>query len=111
MLSTERELLLRVLFETAPYTGEDFLDTLCAEVAAACELKIVCVTEILLAVNKARMVCSYRRRERMELIEYELEGTPCGATLDQRDTTIFERNLRAIFPADEWLEAEGAESY
>ena len=111
MLSTERELLLRVLFETAPYTGEEFLDALCGEVAAACDVKIVAVTEILLAVNKARTVCAYRNRQPMEVVEYELAGTPCGTTLEQGVTTIFADHVLDDYPDDEWLAAEGAQSY
>jgi PAS domain S-box-containing protein len=102
--------LLAVLNDSAPYTGDEFFDAVCNSVVEVTGLATCFISELLLDVDRARVVAGVLYRQRLDNFEYGLAGTPCAETV-AKGRSFFQRSVAARFPADAWLKEINASSY
>ena len=102
--------LLEVLSATAPFVGEDFFNAVTLAIAEASGVKAAFVCELLLDLDKARIVAAGIDGQTAEPIEYNLLGTPCREAVIRGRCAIPEGVARK-FPRDYYLAELGAETY
>jgi PAS domain-containing protein len=101
--------LLRLLENTARYTGAEFFAALARSVAELLDARIAFVGE-LTAPNSVAVAASWVDGRPGELTSYELVGTPCAGVLGGR-TCQYPSEVQRHFPADAMLVELGIEAY
>lgn len=104
--------LLRALVEgTSGETGLSFCKSLVKGLADALGVHGAWVTEYLPEEQRLRAIAFRLGNDWVSHYEYDIEGTPCGAALRQRQLVVFPNRVIELFPKDPDLAPLGAVSY
>jgi len=107
---TEARLNL-VVEATSAVTGADYFRVAARSVASLLEVRYACISRTHPSKpGWSRMLALWNGSDFDELMDYELEGTPCGL-IQSRDVACFPSRVQDSFPCDDWLRDHGVESY
>jgi len=96
----DKTLLETILEGTAAETGEGFLASLVRSLAKALRVEGAWVTEYLRRPNHLRAFSFWFRDHYIPDFEYDIEGTPCEAVLEEKDLVCIPENVAELFPRD-----------
>jgi PAS domain S-box-containing protein len=96
---------------TSVTSGEPFFLGLARTLAAALDLEIVTVAEIVEPPHLARTLAVWADAAWQQNLDYDMQGTPCALVHDSHDIVSIERGARERFPQDETLVEWKIESY
>ena len=112
-ITSERDLLTRLVAGTAGALGKEFLRRLVAELAAALNAEVAFVAELREDRPEiARTIASAGRPgiELPESYEFALAGTPCEDAY-KTDLLLVARGARLRYPRDRFLRAHALDGY
>ena len=96
---------------TSVTSGEPFFLGLARTLAAALELEIVMVAEVVQPPHLARTLAVWADAAWQQNLDYDMQGTPCALVHAAHDIVSIERGAQARFPKDELLAQWSIESY
>jgi PAS domain S-box-containing protein len=101
--------LLRILLQTAPFTGDQFFESLTEAILVATGVRSAFVSEFLVD-GRARVVTVRRDDQFLHDIEWELEGTPAQVAVEE-GLVALERDVLRHFPGARSLKTLSAQAY
>jgi PAS domain S-box-containing protein len=99
-----------ILVATAPHTGDEFFRSLTAAISVACGVSIAFVSELLVDMERARMIAICVDGEPVTPFEYALTGTPCEEAV-AKQRAVYARGVQLRFPNDALLAELRGEAY
>ena len=96
---------------TSVTSGEPFFLGLARTLAAALDLEIVMIAEIVEPPGKARTLAVWADAAWQQNLDYDMQGTPCALVHESHDIVSIARGASERFPEDEILTQWGIESY
>ncbi len=94
---------------SAPWGKEFFLE-LTHGLATALRVQFASVSELTES-GRLRTLAVWRGEDWGDELEYDLDGTPCGAVVESGSICFFASGVRERYPRDSLLSAWGVESY
>lgn len=107
----DRTLLEAIAEGTASETGEEFLAALVRSLARALRVDGAWATEYLKHQKRLRAFSFWFRDDYVADYEYDIQGSPCEAVLEQRCLVRYPENVIHLFPDDPDLPRLDAVSY
>jgi PAS domain S-box-containing protein len=100
-----------ILQGTSAYSGEEFIKSLVRQLACALKVRHAMVGELIgEKKDKIRTLAYWSDGKFEDNLEYEIAGTPCEKVLDGK-IFFYQKDVKKMFPHDEYLVDLGVESY
>jgi PAS domain S-box-containing protein len=105
-------LVMEIARGVSAQTGEDFFQSLVAQLAAQCQVEFAFVGELVAPENTVvRTRAFYARGEIAPNFEYALDGSPCAEGIARPGTVAIPERAAALYPRDAGLSRRGIEGY
>jgi PAS domain S-box-containing protein len=105
-------LLTRLLENTGPTWGEDFLHVLVKELGQALGVRYTLVSECLYQpCERVRVLAAWGNNTWVPSYEYDLAGTTCEQVFQTGQVVVYDQDVRELFPEQSALTRMGIVSY
>ncbi len=102
--------LMEIAWGISAVTGQAFFDALTQHLSQTLQVDYALIS-LVQSDNTARTLAAWAKGQITENFTYALPGSPCQATLGQRQLCLYPEQVQAQFPEDDLLQEMGIESY